>query len=110
MTDSKREQIIDRLHAFEDQAGIAIRTARKVRKALQSGAEDEAERECGDLDFAISGLNSWIELLPKARLLNKTCSQCKFFSSNCCAKAGLHSLCSGNNDACEFFSLRKGDH
>lgn len=109
MTESKRELLIDRLQGFEHQAKIAIRDARKVRKALQSGEEDKAERECGGLDFAISSLNSWIELLPKARLLNRTCSQCKFFSSNCCTKAGLYSLCSGNNDACEFFSLRKGD-
>ena len=109
MTESKREQLIDRLQGFEHQAEIAIRDARRVRKALQAGKDEKAERECCGLEFAIRALNGLIRFLPKARILNKTCSQCQFFSSDCCTKAGFYSLVSRNDDACEYFSQRKGE-
>ena len=107
MTESKRERLIDCLQGFEHQAEIAIRDARKVRKALQAGKDEKAERECCDLDFAIRGLNSWINGLPKGRTLNKTCSQCNFFALGYCSRASSHVL--ETSDVCEYFSQRKGD-
>lgn len=107
MIERERERLINSLLGFEHQAEIAIRDARKVRKALEAGKDEKAERECSGLDFAVSSLNSWINSLPKGRTINKTCSQCKHFALGYCNKASSHVL--ETSTACEFFSKRKGD-
>ena len=108
MTNRKREYLIEILQAFENQADIAIKSARRVREALQASADGKAIRECCDLEFAISSLNGWIRKLPQSRILNRTCSQCIFFSEEFnCKKADSYTL--GNADACDYFAERKGD-